>query len=179
MRQLCATVCVVLTCGLLGAQAVRPSPSERQDKEAALARRINLVVHKVQQRQLRSDQHTPWVIMHAAIAFKSDAVVFDTASGEEVEAIEFLLTRAEHEGRSLFQVVDDTPTLRRNPAVEHHVDQYLMMLALAGVSPQRALFVDPSNPAQYHHGLHQRHGLKRLALVVQSQVMPVHHQLIQ
>ena len=142
MRQYCARVCVLLTCGLLGAQAVRPSPSETQDKEAALARRIDHVVHKVQQRQLRSDQHTPWVIMHAAIAFKSDAVVFDTASGEGVEAIEYLLTRAKHEGRSLFQVVDGTPTVRRDPAVEHHVNQYLMMLALAGVSPQRALLAD-------------------------------------
>ena len=142
MRQYCARVCVLLTCGLLGAQAVRPSPSERQDKEAALAQRIDHVVHKVQQRQLRSDQHTPWAIMHAAIAFKSDAVVFDTASGEGVEAIEYLLTRAKHEGRSLFQVVDGTPTVRRDPAVEHHVNQYLMMLALAGVSPQRALLAD-------------------------------------
>ena len=99
---------MVLTCGLLGAQAFRPSPSETQDKEAALARRIDHVVHKVQQRRLRSDEHTPWVIMHAAIAFKSDAVVFETTSGEGVEAIEYLLTRAKHEGRSLFRVVDGT-----------------------------------------------------------------------
>lgn len=132
-RRTAAGICVVLIAGLLAACV---------SEQAALAKRISHVVHMVEERELRSDEHTPWVIMHAAIAFKSDAMVFDAEAREEVEAIEFLLTRAKHDGELLFRVVDGAPALPRDPAVEHHVNQYLMMLALADVSPGRTVFAD-------------------------------------
>ena len=107
-----------------------------------LLSRIDEVVAKVKKRQLKSDEHTPWVIMHAAIAFKSEATVFDVESQENIQAIEYLLTRAKHEGRPLFRLVKSTPRLPRVPEVEHHMNQYLMMLALARVSLKKQLILD-------------------------------------
>jgi hypothetical protein len=124
-------------------QVTSEPQTARTADRASLSERIDGVIAKVKARKLRSDQQTPWVIMHAAIAFKSGATVYDAESGEEVEAIDFLLTRAKYENELMFRVVDGTPTLPRVPAVEHHADQYLMMLALADISQRRMLRAGP------------------------------------
>ena len=56
----------------LASEQASNSPATEHDA-TPLAERINRVIAKVQERQLRSDEHTPWTIMHAAIAFKADA----------------------------------------------------------------------------------------------------------
>ena len=109
---------------------------------ASITNRIDRVMAEGAEREVRSDKQTPWAIMHAVVGFRSDAVVQDVETGKQVNAIEFLLTRAKHEGRSIFRVVEGRLTLPRVEEVEHHPNQCLMILSLAGVSANRSLLAD-------------------------------------
>jgi hypothetical protein len=138
---------VALTTGLIIAIALNSVvlPALALD-HAALAERIDRVSRKIADRQVRTDEKTPWAILHAAVAFRSDTVVYDVGADEDVPAVEFLLTRAMYDGDPLFRIADGVPTLPRVPAVEHHVNQYLMVLALADVSPERELIAGNGEP---------------------------------
>ncbi len=131
-----------LATALASKQAIGSSEPAATGNQASLTDRINRAIAKVAERRLSSDQHTPWAIMHAAIAFQSAAKVYDVETREEIQAIEFLLTRAQHEDRRIFRVIDDMLVLPRVPVVEYHVNQHLMMLALADVRPERELIAD-------------------------------------
>lgn len=128
----------VLFFAMLGVPAIAAAMAN----ETPNAHRIDHVIAKVEERQLRSDEQTPWVLMHAAIAFGAEATVYDAEAQEEVGVIEYLLTRAKYEDRRIFRVAGGTPVVPRVPAVEHHINQYLMMLALVGVPPEAPLIAD-------------------------------------
>ena len=48
----------------------------------SLLSRVDRAMAKIRARPLRSDRHTPWVVMHAVIAFGADVRVLDAETGE-------------------------------------------------------------------------------------------------
>jgi len=117
----------------------------------ALKQRVDAAIKKVHDRPLRSDKDTPWVIMHAAIAFEKNLEVLDTATNEKVDAFTFLLNRAEDEGKPMYRMQggvprlrtrDITPGFKESFIVQDHVDQFLMAYADAGVSLDRTGVAD-------------------------------------
>ena len=112
------------------------------DETPPLPARIDRVLERIQARELDSNTYSPWSIMHAMIPFGEEAIVFDAQRAERVTAVEYLLGRATHEGRRIYRDEDGVPRLPIHERVQHHVNQYLMGLALAGVSPQQSLVAD-------------------------------------
>ena len=135
--RLLPTIPVLLIVGgmMIGCASAVKDPS-------SLSGRIDRVVANVAQRKLASDKKSPWAIMHAVVAYPSDAVVRDARTGKDVEAIEFILTGAKHEGRSLFQVSEGLLAPPRTKEAEHHPNQFLMIFSLAGVGVDRAISTD-------------------------------------
>ncbi|MFP6886922.1 MAG: hypothetical protein VB997_05140, partial [Opitutales bacterium] len=111
----------------------------------ALSKRIDKVILKAHARPLHSDVNTPWVVMHAIVAFEKDLEVFDAEEGKKRNAIDYLTRHAKFEGKLIYQDVDGAPTLMtRGPGdksflVQDHVDQYLFAYADAGVSLDRGI----------------------------------------
>ncbi len=106
---------------------------------------VDRALAKIRVRSLRTDRDTPWVIMHGVIAFENDLRVTDARSGNEVNAIDFLLERATYEDRGIFREIDGVPTLPPREQyfqVQDHVDQMLMALADADVPLDRELRAD-------------------------------------
>ena len=110
--------------------------------------RIDRVVAQAHSRELRSDRHSPWVVLHAVIAFGDDLKVLDVEADETINAIDYLLTRATHDGKRIFRDDDGVPALPtwRSPhgpdrplLVQDHVDQYLMVLSDTGVKLDRKI----------------------------------------
>ncbi|MEE8556590.1 MAG: hypothetical protein V3T14_01745, partial [Myxococcota bacterium] len=111
-------------------------------KPDPLLEAVDRVMAKIRSRELRSDEVTPWVIMHGVIAFEAELRVHDSERKVDMDAIEFLLTRAKHQGSPIFRDVGGAPVLpprRRYFQVQDHVDQVLMALADAGVGLEREL----------------------------------------
>lgn len=124
-------------------RAAEPPVADAELK--SLLDRAGQVIEKVHGRELRSDKNTPWVIMHAVIAFEQNLDVIDAEKNQKVNAIEYLLTRATHEGRAIFRDIDGVPTLpprKEYFQVQDHVDQHLMAYADAGVGLDRSLIAD-------------------------------------
>ncbi len=97
---------------------------------------VEAAVKKIAARKLHTDRHTPWVIMHAVIAFGQAVRVLEPALGRELPAVHYLLRHARYGGRRIFRVVDGLPALpprERFFQIQDHVDQYLMAFATAGV----------------------------------------------
>ena len=111
----------------------------------ALAERIDKVILKVHARPLRSDVNTPWVVMHAIVAFEKDLEVFDANAGKKRNAIDYITRHAKFEGKLIYQDEDGMPMLMtRGPGdksflVQDHVDQYLFAYADAGVDLDRKI----------------------------------------
>jgi hypothetical protein len=109
-----------------------------------LLKRADVVIERVHKRELISERHTPWVIMHAVIAYEKDLDVHDSATKEKVNAIEYLRTRAKYDGKRIFRVDSKgrpaMPTrglrygLTKSFKVQDHADQFLMAFADADVS---------------------------------------------
>ncbi|MBI1375799.1 MAG: hypothetical protein GC159_24075 [Phycisphaera sp.] len=117
--------------------------AEAPAADAALKRRVDAAIAKVHRRELRPDKDTPWVIMHAVIAYEKDLEVTDAATGKRVNAIEFLLNHAQDEGKPMYRMQggvprlrtrDITPGFKESFIVQDHVDQFLMAYADAGVA---------------------------------------------
>ena len=77
-----------------------------------LAKRIDKVIEKANARPLRSDANTPWVVMHAVVAFEKDLEVYDVDAGKKVNAIDYLTRHAKFESKLIYQDVDGVPTLK-------------------------------------------------------------------
>ncbi|MCZ6690346.1 MAG: hypothetical protein O7H41_12140 [Planctomycetota bacterium] len=116
--------------------------------QSTITTRIDSVLAKVAQQEVRSDRKTPWAIMHAIVGFQSEAVVQDAETGKQMNAIQFLLTGAKYEGGPIFRAVDGSLTLPRVKEVEHHPNQCLMILSLAGVDASHALLADDGKSYQ-------------------------------
>ncbi|MEC9122551.1 MAG: hypothetical protein VX969_00270, partial [Verrucomicrobiota bacterium] len=52
-----------------------------------LAVRMDKVIDKAHARPLRSDTNTPWVVMHAVVAFEKKIEVLDVKSKKKINAI--------------------------------------------------------------------------------------------
>ncbi|MDH3585175.1 MAG: hypothetical protein OER86_13270 [Phycisphaerae bacterium] len=133
------------------ALAAKPASVAAPDATAHLVQQIDRAIAKVRSRSLRSDQHTPWVIMHAVIAFEKNLDVLDTAAGKKANAVDYLLRQARHDGKLIFQEIGGVPrlaTVKRGAPrsayfkVQDHVDQYLMALADAGVTVEAKIRAD-------------------------------------
>ena len=109
------------------------------DVSKALAERIDKVIEKAHARPLKSDVNTPWVVMHAVVAFEKDLEVHDVDAGKKLNAIEYLTRHAKFEGELIYQDVKGVPTLMtrgrgdKSFLVQDHVDQFLFAYADAGV----------------------------------------------
>ncbi len=113
--------------------------------------RMDGVIKKIHARELRSDTNTPWVVMHAVIAYEKDMTVTDAESGKKVNAIEYLLTQARHDGKRIWRNDKGEPALptrglsfgmRQSFLIQDHVDQFLMAFADAGVPLKLQLVAD-------------------------------------
>jgi len=145
MTRLYRPICLIaLACfTIAGAPATAAEPTLQQ--------RIDAVIKKAHDRELRSDQHTPWVIMHAVIAFEKDMTVTDAQTGKTINAIDFLLTQATYDGKRIYRNDDGEPALptrgisygmKQSFKVQDHVDQFLMAFADAGVPLAAKLTAD-------------------------------------
>ncbi len=112
------------------------------DELASLLVRVDLALSKVQARQLNSREHTPWVVMHAVIAFENDVEVFDVDANTKLGAVEYLCGHARYDGLRIFRDQGGEPALptrglhyglKKSFRVQDHVDQYLMAFADAHV----------------------------------------------
>ena len=133
---------VVLGTGCAVQPGVQPQTQRDAHGAEGTIHRIDRVLAKVAGREVRSDKKTPWAILHAVVGYRMKASVHEVKTGKHVNAIDFLLERAKHEGRLIFRVVEGRLTLPRVKAVEHHSNQGLMILALAGVAPDRSIRAD-------------------------------------
>ena len=110
-----------------------------------LAERMDKVIEKAHARALRSDAHTPWVVMHAVVSFEKNLEVHDVDAGKKLNAIDYLTRHAKFEGKLIYQDEDGVPTLMtRGPGdksflVQDHVDQFLFAYADAGVDLNREI----------------------------------------
>ena len=105
----------------------------------SLVVRMDKVIEKAHARPLRSDTNTPWVVMHAVVAFEKDLDVFDVETKKKVNAIDYLTRNAKFEGKMIYQDKAGIPTLKtrgrgdKSFLVQDHVDQFLFAYADAGI----------------------------------------------
>ena len=128
--------CVLACSVVMGWDETEPTP--------ALLERADVIIKRVHERELISERHTPWVVMHAVIAYEKDLNVYDSAAKEKLKAIDYLCTRATYEDKRIFRVDEHgrpaMPTrglkygLTASFKVQDHVDQFLMAFADAGVA---------------------------------------------
>ncbi|NIL97882.1 MAG: hypothetical protein GTO53_09095 [Planctomycetales bacterium] len=115
--------------------------------------RIDRVIGKVRGYELRSDRDSPWVIMHAVIALKTDVEVnvVDRDRHQPVNAIRYLLTQAQWDGTRIFRATagrpwlptrDITPGFHQSYLIQDHVNQYLCALADANVPLNEKLIAE-------------------------------------
>ena len=136
LRVFAATLSVfAVICLLLG---VFPK-LHAKEVPAELLAKVDKVLEKIHSRPLSSDANSPWVVMHAVIAFEKNIEVLDVESGKKVNAIDYLTKLAKFEGKLIYRDENGQPTLRtRGPGdksflVQDHVDQFLFAYADAGV----------------------------------------------
>lgn len=116
-----------------------------EDVSNDLAKRIDKVIEKAHARPLRSDVNTPWVVMHAVVAFEKNLEVYDVDADKKLNAIDYLTRHAKFDGKLIYQDVDGIPTLMtrgkgdKSFLVQDHVDQFLFAYADAGVSLTRGI----------------------------------------
>jgi len=123
-----------MSSSLFADEPVADSPS--------LAQRIATQVSRVRERPLISERHTPWVIMHAVIAYGPELEVYDSEAEVKRNVIEYLCQHARYEGERIFRDDNGQPALPTRGAsygltesfkVQDHVDQFLMVFAGADV----------------------------------------------
>ncbi len=140
-------VAAVLIALATPASAAPAKPAPEIGAPATLAGRIDGVLDKLRARPLRADEVTPWVILHAVVAFHEGVQVQGSAAAP-VDAIEHLLTGAKHRGLSIYVDAGGVPVVQpRGPGEPHflvrdHVDQYLHLFAEAGVALDRPLVAE-------------------------------------
>jgi len=118
-----------------------------------LDQRVDAAIKKVRDRELRTDEVKPWVIMHATIPFEQAQTVV-TPEGKRLNAIAFLLNGARDDEKQtrLYVMENGTPSIRTRGIapgfkasffLQDHVDQYLygyadadMPLTAQGVATQ-------------------------------------------
>ena len=120
-----------------------PSLMVADNVPKALQKRIDKVIAKAHARPLSSNENTPWVVMHAVVAFEKNLEVFDVGTKKKMNAIDYLTRHAKYDGKLIYQDQGGIPALKtRGPGdksflVQDHVDQYLFAYADAGVSLDR------------------------------------------
>jgi hypothetical protein len=152
MTRLVMPFAFVITLPLTVCSAVALADDDvRNDEFAQLIKRIDAVIAKVRSRELNTLKDTPWVIMHAVIAFEKDLDVVDVDAGKKVNAIDYLCQDAKFEGKSIFRSENGQPVLptrgisfglRESFKVQDHVDQFLMAFADADVSLEKAIVAE-------------------------------------
>ncbi len=126
-------------CGLAAAFLLATTSAFPAELPQELAKRIDKVIEKAHSRPLKSDLNTPWVVMHAVVAFEKDLEVLDVAADKKLNAIDYLTQHAKFEGKLIYQDVAGAPTLQtrgrgdKSFLVQDHVDQFLFAYADAGI----------------------------------------------
>lgn len=133
------------------AAAARAHAARRATDLEVLLPRIDRALAHVRSRELRSDRDAPWTVLHGIVAYGQALEVYDADTGRRVNGVDWLLNRATMDGRRIFH--DDggrihLPQGTRNYLVETHPDQYLAVLADAGVPLDRELTTDTGRRAR-------------------------------
>ncbi|MEW5852115.1 MAG: hypothetical protein AB2A00_25225 [Myxococcota bacterium] len=105
--------------------------------DAELLRLVDKAIDRARRIELRTDEVTPWVVMHATIPFGRGAEVYEVSRKQRVNAVQWLLESATFEGQRIFHPVPGglgswAPPGKKE-AVQGHRDQYLAKLGRAGV----------------------------------------------
>jgi hypothetical protein len=127
------------------AAAARAHAARRATELEVLLPRIDQALRRVQSRELRSDRDAPWAVLHGVVAYGQELEVYDAAAGRRVNGIDWLLNHATLDGRRIFREEGGRLHLPQgdlNRLVETHPDQYLAVLADAGVPLDREITTD-------------------------------------
>ena len=112
---------------------------------------IDRAIAKIKARQLHSLKNTPWVVMHAMIAFETDLEVVDVEQQKRIGVVDYLCQHAKHEGSRIFRDQRGEPALptrglsfglRESFKVQDHVDQFLMTFADADVPLEQVIVAE-------------------------------------
>lgn len=129
--------------------------SSQSATDLPLNQSLPLALAKVRSRKLSSTDNTPWVAMHAVIAFEKEMEVTSVAAGKSVNAIEYLCNEATYDGKRIFRAIGGRPVLptrdltfglTQSYVVQDHVDQYLYAFAGAGVPLGQKITADDGTP---------------------------------
>lgn len=137
--------CLALALVVLSSGFTRPAEADDKADEdrARRLKRIDGVIAKIRTRELSSASDTPWVVMHAVIAFEKDLKVVDLRAEKSVNAIDYLCRHATYDGQRIFRDEQDRPALptrglrfglKESFKVQDHADQFLMAFADADVA---------------------------------------------
>ncbi|MDX1564364.1 MAG: hypothetical protein R3236_03110 [Phycisphaeraceae bacterium] len=116
-----------------------------------LREKIDRAIAKVKNRPLRADRDTPWVVMHAMIAFEQKISVLTAGADKPVPGLTYLCTQARHDGKRIFRNnngLPDLPTrgfsygMKKSFLIQDHVDQFLMAFADADVPATQKVKAD-------------------------------------
>ncbi|MBP85690.1 MAG: hypothetical protein CMJ64_03080 [Planctomycetaceae bacterium] len=128
---------------IVGFTPVLGADDQTGEDPAPLLERVDRVIAKVRTRELSSLSDTPWVVMHAVIAFEKNLEVVDVRAEKKVGAIDYLCQHATHEGKQIFRDENGRPALptrglryglQESFKVQDHADQFLMAFADADVA---------------------------------------------
>ena len=121
-----------------------PTPSAEKLQE----RLDDILDFTFQERRLSLEQHAAWQILHGALVYQQDFLVYDR--GQPVSAIDHLLAGRSMRGWNLEPVsqgLSDQRGLRvimdeGSKAGQGHADQWLAVLAQSGLPPTQTIVVD-------------------------------------
>ena len=123
-------------------ELVEPSASEASEslgivtaeltpEQEALKAKVRRCLAAYYNRPARTSEHSPWGIMHAAIAFGVDTNIL--ANDRSVNALGYLCWNGPCRGQRLFSLRGDSLYPQEGPGVQGHPGQFLAILAQSKV----------------------------------------------
>lgn len=144
-RRLLPVLALSTVAAVATAAGARAHDARRATELDVLLPRIDRALERVRSRELRSDRDAPWVVLHGIVAYGQALEIYDTEARRRVNAIDWLLNRATVDGRRIFREQGGRihlPQGTPDRLVETHPDQYLAVLADAGVPLDRQITTD-------------------------------------
>ena len=150
-RDHCFTfTCLLLISTLCGCRRQPPTNETAitPSNETMQERLDDILDFTFQERRLSLEQHAAWQILHGALVYQQDFLVYDR--GQPVPAIDHLLAGHSMRGWNLEPVsqgLSNQPGLRvimdeGSKAGQGHADQWLAVLAQSGLPPTQTIVVD-------------------------------------
>ena len=110
---------------------------------AALRRQIGEVLGAYERRPLNTIEHTPWEVMHWAIAYgAAGRVLLGGENGDPISGIGWLNSGGRSKGQVMLAVDGDRLIALRGKGMQGHFAQYLAVLAQCRVAKSALISVD-------------------------------------